>query len=110
MKLPPSHTARYKVYEAIYEYGPINLAGLIEKLPKVTKETIRSALQAGRENDILAHKDGDWSATSAAINYFDGLETQPKYVGEIVPPRVINVWTPEMRGYEANLMKLRRAA
>lgn len=92
VKLPPKHTARYKVLLTVFQCGPMTRNEAGQRCHDLDSTKIENAFKHAVENGELMRKGHVYTVSPAAAELFCATVEKPSHIAEIVPARVINVY------------------
>jgi hypothetical protein len=87
----------FSVLESLYLHGPQTPKELVSRFDLRLEKFIYS-IQA---NHKLLNESGKYTLTPTLRKYFDDLNCPPPALSDPTPARKTNVYSPEMRGYDA---------
>lgn len=111
MSFPTKGTIAYKVCALLNDEGSMTSADICAALAGHDAKAIRVAiLRADEGHFIELNARGEYAVTRIMRRHLDQCEKaeKPKEVGQIVPPRNVNVFTSPMTGYTASLLRGKR--
>lgn len=107
--IPNQQTIKYKVADWLHRNPSSSIEAVINCLPGRKKCYLRVCVSELISDGLLIESNGLLTCGREFQEHFDHLEVEiaqaPKV--EIVPPRVVNVFTPEMKNYRLPVMGTR---
>lgn len=92
--VPKEGTYRAKVAELLHKDGPQTFAQIVERSGGMRLHDVNKAIADMAKKGAIVERGENFELTDAIRRYYDGVEPEPKYVGEIAGPRTQNVYGP----------------
>ena len=99
MKTPKTGTSTFRIFELLYECGPMTIEAIVEKIGTSRATTLRIL----NSYFLKLNCAGTYALTYNLTKFFDDREVTGSL--EIVPARLVSNLTPAMTGYTARMLR-----